>query len=107
MDTHYSSLTQKNHRLCVFRVKENIDGSLNKYKARLVEKVFHQQYGFEFHETFSPIVKPTTIRVILTLALTYKWYIQQVDLNNAFSMLHFKKKYTCNNHQGLNMPANL
>lgn len=47
-------------------------------------KGFHQHQGFNFHETFSPVVKPTTIRVILTLALTYNWKVQQVDINNAF-----------------------
>lgn len=68
----------------VFRVKENADGSLNKYKARLVAKDFHQQAGFDFNETFSPVIKPVTIRIILTLALTYGWSLQQLDVNNAF-----------------------
>lgn len=68
----------------VFRIKENADNTINKYKARLVAKGFHQQYGFDFNETFSPVVKPVTIRVILTLALTYNWPLQQIDVNNAF-----------------------
>lgn len=55
----------------VFRVKQNPDGTLNKYKARLVAKWFHQVQGNDFGETFSPVVKPATIRIILTLALTY------------------------------------
>nr|KYP47850.1 Retrovirus-related Pol polyprotein from transposon TNT 1-94 [Cajanus cajan] len=63
----------------VFRVKENPDGAVHKYKARLVAKGFHQQF-----ETFSPVVKPVTIRLILTLALTHHWSIQQLDVNNAF-----------------------
>lgn len=68
----------------VFRVKENLDGTINKYKARLVAKGFHQQYGSYFNETFSPVVKPVIVRIVLTLALTYKWPIQQIDINNAF-----------------------
>ena len=41
--------------------------SINKCKARLVAKGFHQVHGFDFHETFSPVVKPITIRLIIRL----------------------------------------
>ncbi|MCH87664.1 retrovirus-related Pol polyprotein from transposon TNT 1-94 [Trifolium medium] len=68
----------------VFRIKENPDGTVNKYKARLVAKGFAQIAGFDFTETFSPVIKPITIRIILTLAVTYKWPVQQIDVNNAF-----------------------
>lgn len=62
----------------------NSDGSLLKHKTRLVAKLFHQEQDFNYTKTFSPVVKPITIRVILTLAITYKWDIQQIDINNAF-----------------------
>lgn len=68
----------------VFRVKENPDGSINKYKARLVVKGFHQQAGSDFTETFSPVVKPVTVRTVLTLVVTNQWSIKQIDVNNAF-----------------------
>ncbi|MCH94734.1 retrovirus-related Pol polyprotein from transposon TNT 1-94, partial [Trifolium medium] len=68
----------------VFRVKENSDGTSNKYKDRLVAKGFHQRQGFDFTETFSPVVKPVTIRLILTLAISHQWSLQQLDVNNAF-----------------------
>ena len=68
----------------MFRVKENADGTVNKYKARQVAKGFHQVAGSDFSETFSPVIKPVTVRLILTLALTNKWEIFQLDVNNAF-----------------------
>ena len=68
----------------MFKIKENPDGTINKYKARLVAKGFHQVARFDFSETFSPMVKPTTIRAMLTMALTQGWTIGQLDVNNAF-----------------------
>ena len=68
----------------IYRVKENPDGSVEKYKTRLVVKGFHQQVGFDFNETFSPVVKPTTIRIVLTIALSRGWSVRQLDINNAF-----------------------
>ncbi|KAL6310823.1 hypothetical protein AAG906_017309 [Vitis piasezkii] len=51
----------------VFKVKENPDGNILKHKARLIAKGFLQLAGFDFIETFSPIAKPTTIRIVLTI----------------------------------------
>ncbi|MCH82300.1 retrovirus-related Pol polyprotein from transposon TNT 1-94 [Trifolium medium] len=68
----------------VFRLKENADGTINKYKVRLVAKGFHQLHGFVFHETFSSVIKLITIKLVLTLALTHHWSIQLLDINNAF-----------------------
>jgi histone deacetylase 1/2 len=55
----------------VFRVKENPYGTVNKYKAHLIAKGFAQTASFDFTETLSPVIKPITIRIILTLAVTY------------------------------------
>ena len=68
----------------VFRVKENVDGSINKFKARLVAKGIHQVHGFDFHETFSPVIKPVTFCIVLTLALSHGWELFQLHVNNAF-----------------------
>ncbi|KAK0593680.1 hypothetical protein LWI29_016926 [Acer saccharum] len=54
------------------------------YNTLLVAKGFHQRPDIDFTETFSPIVKPVTIRLILTLAVTNGWPLRQLDVNNAF-----------------------
>ena len=52
----------------VYKLKHNSDGSISRYKARLVAKGFHQQYGVDFEETFGLVIKPPTVRIILSLA---------------------------------------
>ncbi|KAH9667197.1 retrovirus-related pol polyprotein from transposon RE1 [Citrus sinensis] len=68
----------------IYKVKENSDGSINKYKARLVAKGFLQTPGLDFNETFSPVVKAATIRITLTMAVNNDWLLRQVDINNSF-----------------------
>ncbi|GJT09985.1 ribonuclease H-like domain-containing protein [Tanacetum coccineum] len=68
----------------LFKHKFHVDGTLSRYKARLVANGSSQQLGVDFDETFSPVVKPATIHTVFSLAISRQWPIHQLDVKNAF-----------------------
>ena len=99
MDSEYKALVQNNtwklvphsnddqHIIgCkwVYKLKLNSKGNLDRYKARLVAKGYNQQEGFDFNEMFRPLIKHTTIRLLLSIGISRNWHIHQIDVSNAF-----------------------
>ncbi|MCO5573050.1 hypothetical protein L7F22_026815 [Adiantum nelumboides] len=76
----------------IWKAKYKADGSLEKYKARLLAQDFLQVEGFNVSETFAPTARMTTIRIVLALAANKKWPFFQMDVKLAFLNGHLKEE---------------
>ena len=68
----------------VYKIKYHADGSIERFKARLVILGNHQVKGEDYHETFVPVAKMVTVRTLLSLAVAQGWSLHQMDIHNAF-----------------------
>ena len=68
----------------IFTIKYKSNGEIERYKARLVARGFTQTYGEDYLDTFAPVAKLHTIRVVLSLAVNLEWELWQMDVKNAF-----------------------
>ena len=84
----------------VYKLKRHVDGSIARYKPRIVARGYLQQYGLDYDETFSPVVKPATVRLLLALAVNNGWELRQLDVSNAFLHGILKEKVYIRQPQG-------
>ena len=68
----------------VFTIKQTPKGKIYRYKARLVAKGYIHTYGIDYDETFALVVKMSTVRTLISLAMNKDWKLHQLDVKNAF-----------------------
>jgi hypothetical protein len=89
----------------VFTHKFCADGTFDRYKARWVLRGFTQRPGVDYDETFSPVVKPATVRTVLATAVYHNWPIQQLDVKNVFLHDTLTETVYCCQPTGFTDPA--
>ena len=87
----------------VFKIKRKADGSIDKYKARLVAKGFRQKYGIDYTETFSPVVKYATLRMVIAISKYFGWHLDQLDVVTAFLYGVMKEQVFCAIPEGVKL----
>ena len=68
----------------IYKTKHAADGSIEKYKARFVARGFTQKEGIDYEETFAPVARYTSIRMVLALVAIKKWKLHQMDVKTTF-----------------------
>jgi hypothetical protein len=76
----------------VYKLKRKVGGSIDRYKARLVANGFKQHIGIDCDDTFSPVVKPITIKLILSLAVSQGWILRNVFLHGILEKEVYMKQ---------------
>lgn len=86
----------------VFKIKRNPDGTVDKYKARLVAVGYSQKKGIDYDQTFSPVAKMSTIRILLSIAANENLTLRQFDVSTAFLYGTVKEEIFMRQPEGYN-----
>jgi Fe2+ transport system protein FeoA len=90
----------------VFRRKYNTDGSLNTFKARLVAKGYRQKEGIDYFDTYAPVARITSIRILFALASIYDLHVHQMDVKTAFLNGDLDEEVYMEQPEGFILPGN-
>lgn len=89
----------------IFKKKMKDDGTIDKYKARLVVKGFRQREGLDYFDTYSPVTRITSIRMLIALAALYDLQIHQMDVKTAFLNGDLEEEIYMNQPEGFVVPG--
>ena len=82
------------------------DGTIDKYKARLIVKGYKQKEGLDYFETFSPVTRITSIRILIALAAVYDLKIDQMDVKTTFLNGELEEEIYMEQPEGFIVPGN-
>jgi hypothetical protein len=68
----------------IYIVKQNSEGKVENYEAKLVARGYSQTYGIDYDETFAPVAKINTVRMLVSCATNFGWPLHQLDVKNSF-----------------------
>ena len=84
----------------VYKIKREQHGVISRYKAKFVAQGFSQKQGLDYEDTFSLVVRHTTVRIVLTLAASQRWTLRQLDVKNAFLHWDLQEEVFMQQRQG-------
>jgi len=88
----------------IYRVKHDKEGNIKQYKARIVALGYQQTYGVDYSETYSPVARLTSLRILLAIASHYGLTVHQMDVDTAFLNADLKEEIYIIPPEGISVP---